>query len=167
MAEYLKTNLNWIIPLLITTIFSFINIILFRLNYKILKQQQKLQNDAFCFQLFDRRLDIYSSIKEIISRVIANNSVSRIDIDDFLKKRRDVDFLFGKDVSDHCKSIYNTLTLLHRDETKMNSPASNASNWSNLVDEETRLLEQLSDEGVQLSNLILKYISFSKYKILE
>ena len=67
MCSYLKDNLNWIIPLFITTAFSIVTIVFSVLNYRIVKQQRELQNDSFCFQLFDRRLNVYTSIKEIIS----------------------------------------------------------------------------------------------------
>lgn len=52
----LFNNLNWIAPLSITVIFSVLNIVLAIINLKMAKNQAKLQKDAFCYQLYDRRM---------------------------------------------------------------------------------------------------------------
>ena len=164
MCSYLKDNLNWIIPLFITTVFSIVTIVFSVLNYRIVKQQRELQNDSFCFQLFDRRLNVYTSIKEIISDVIMNDSVPSKELTAFLQKERDVEYLFGKDVSDCCLAIYNILVKLHGIETISNSPSKKGQVAADLADEETRLLEELSNKGQQLHDLVVNYISFSEYK---
>lgn len=166
MCSYLKDNLNWIIPLFITTVFSIVTIVFSVLNYRIVKQQRELQNDSFCFQLFDLRLNVYTSIKEIISDVIMNDSVPSKELTVFLQKERDVEYLFGKDVSDCCLAIYNILVKLHGIETISNSPLKKGQVDSKLADEELDLWNRLTEEDKRLHDLVVKYISFSDYKTL-
>lgn len=52
MQEWMLENLNWFDFLLITTLFSALNIIVAICNFRITKHQNKMQNDSFCFQHF-------------------------------------------------------------------------------------------------------------------
>ena len=66
MWEWIIANLNWICPLIITILFSVLNVIVAISNLKIAKQQSKMQNDGFCFQLYERRWEVYESIDKIL-----------------------------------------------------------------------------------------------------
>ena len=111
--EYLKENANWIFPLLITIIFSIINVIIAYFNYKNTKEQQKLQNDSFCFQLYEKRLKVYESVKEVLANIISNGKVEKDDINSFLHSIREVNFLFGDDIKEICSTIYDIIVEIN------------------------------------------------------
>lgn len=166
MCGFLKNNLDWLIPLTITTIFSIFTTVFSILNIRIVRQQKKLQNDSFCFQLFERRLEVYTSLKTIISSILADGAVPRGAYADYLQKSREVDFLFGSETTSLCEDIRETIAKLHRVEALCNSPSKKGQMDSDLVDEETKLLDELSNESKQLHDMVLNYISFSNYKII-
>lgn len=62
MCEYIKENMEWIAPLIVTILFSILNIIVAICNVCITKKQSKMQNDNFCFQLYEKRWEIYETI---------------------------------------------------------------------------------------------------------
>ena len=62
ILSWLAKNLNWVVPMVITAIFSALNIRLAVINRNVAENQVKLQNDSFCYQLFERRMAIYTSI---------------------------------------------------------------------------------------------------------
>lgn len=165
MCDYFINNLNWIIPLSITTVFSVLTIVLTIQNIKIMKQQEKLQNDAFCFQLFERRLNVYTDIKIIIANIIADYDVPQKVIPEFLQKTRDVEFLFGKDVQCLCNKLYKTICELHAKQAVLNCERNKGKVDTDLSNSELELMDQISDSSKMLSILVKKYISFENYKI--
>ena len=164
MCDFLTKNLYWIIPLIITTVFSILTVILTVQNIKIMKHQEKLQNDAFCFQLFDRRLNVYIDIKKIIANIIADYDVSQKVIPEFLQKTRDVEFLFGKDVQCVCNKLYKTICELHTKQVVLNSERNKGKVDTDLSNSELELMDKISESSKELSILVKNYISFENYK---
>ena len=166
--DYLKENVNWISPLLITIIFSIINTIIAFFNYKNAKEQQKLQNNSFCFHLYDKRLKAYESIKEILADVISNGSVKTEDINNFLSKTKEVNFLFGDDIKETCSTIYELIINIHTNNKKIeyNMKHNIKDNTHNLLcNREIELFKSLTECSDALTEHINKYISFAKYTI--
>ena len=75
MNEWILNNLEWICPLIITILFSILNIIVAICNLRITKRQSRMQNDGFCFQLFERRHEIYEKINHALSIVVVEGKV--------------------------------------------------------------------------------------------
>ena len=132
-----------------------------------MKQQKKLQNDAFCFQLFEKRLVVYTDIKTIIANIIADCDIPQKVLFECLQKTRDVEFLFGKDVIDLCNELYKTISELHAKQAVLNSKRQNNEVDTKLINEETELLKRVSDLGKRLSDLVKNYISFENYKTID
>ena len=167
MWEWIIANLNWICPLIITILFSVLNIVVAKCNLKIAKQQSKLQNDGFCFELYEKRLSIYENADKILCSIVQTSQVSIKDIDDFTYLTRNVKFLFGADMAEECDAIRELLIKLRTIGTKVNHNIDNQINDPNhqmLCDLEYELLNQLSEHKNNLSYIVSKYISFSEYK---
>ena len=167
MCEWIIANLNWICPLIITILFSALNVIVAISNLKIAKQQGKMQNDGFCFQLYEKRLSIYESADKILCSIVQTSKVSVKDITDFTYATRNVKFLFGEDMAEECDAIGKFLNELRTVGTKISHNIDNQINDSNhevLCDREYELLNQLPEHKKNLSDIVSKYISFSEYK---
>nr|WP_315022159.1 hypothetical protein [uncultured Aminipila sp.] len=164
--NWVNLNSSWLFPLLITIIFSGLNIVIAINNSKVSKSQLKLQNNVFCYQLLERRMQIYNEINEILLMVIRDGTVPSKLLTDFLIKTRDVQFLFGEDVKVKCDNIYRFLSKYHViDAYVMNNIKSNKSspNHPQLCDEECELLNKIPQLQRDLQETFKKYISFADY----
>ena len=168
MKEWFISNLEWICALAITIIFSVINIILAVCNLKIIKNQNKMQNDAFCFQLYEKRMAIYESIDHIIVRVGQNGRVENKDTQDYIVAAKDIEFMFGADVIQVSNAIYNTLnelcrltTLIEGHREGINQNPDHKEN----CDRQYALKQQLSTQKKQLKECMKRYISFEAYRV--
>ena len=150
-----------IIPILIS-IFALI------VSIQTTRKQNKLQNDVFCFELFERRLHTYDALKRIICRAIEHGEVTRIDLNEFLIEKKDVPFLFGDDICEIYNSIYTTMVKLRTLEAKIEHNITHESqigNHSDLCEDEEKKWWLLTDQTNELAEKIKKYISFAEYKI--
>ena len=168
MWEWIGNNIEWIAALLITVLFSALNIVVAVCTLRVTKQQTKMQNDNFCYQLFEKRMNIYESIDRIICRVGQSGKVNNQDIQDYIVAGKDVEFMFGSDVIQISNAIYETLcelccvSTLIRDHMEGNNTISNheenCNRWA-------CLMENLSAQKKELKNCIMNYISFEAYRI--
>lgn len=168
MLKYLKDNLEWIIPLIITTIIAVANIVIAISNRKNSQNLYKMQNDMFCFQLYNKRFATYESIKEVLSNIIANGDAQNGDITSFLSKTRELKILFGDDIVQICEAIHKTIVQLHvvNENIEHNSTMNiTGDNHNKLCDKEAELLNNLTDLYLVFDEKIKVYISFDKYKV--
>lgn len=168
MWSWLLTNLNWICPLFITIIFSGLNIVVAKCNIKIARQQGKMQNDAFCFQLYEKRMAIYDSVDKILCRIVQNGKVDTKDVFDYNHARKDVEFLFGSDICESYDSILETILRLHVLGTYIEENIRckrTTEDHRQMCEEEAQKWKLLSEQNKELSEKIKKYISFAEYMI--
>lgn len=162
----LFNNLNWIAPLSITVIFSVLNIVLAIINLKMTKNQAKLQNDAFCYPLYDRRMGIHTSVQKAVSAIIREGTVSNSLLSNYLQDTRDVSFLFGEDVAEAVKQFYYLMVDLHTvsEKVKYNIDTQHRSkNHEELCQRESELLKQVAKDGAYLREVFSRYINFADY----
>ena len=167
MCEWIKNNVEWLVPIIITVLFSIINVIIAVCNVVITRKQSKLQNDGFCFELYEKRLSIYENADKILCSIVQTSQVSIKDIDDFTYLTRNVKFLFGADMAEECDAIRELFIKLRTIGTKVNHNIDNQINDPShqmLCDREYQLLNRLPDHKKKLSEIVSKYISFSEYK---
>jgi len=69
--------------------------------------QQKVVLD-----LFDRRLEKYTAIREVVGRIIRSGDPSQSDVTDFLRAMDGAEFLFGNDVTGYLEKIYDAICLM-------------------------------------------------------
>lgn len=168
MNAWLLDNYTWLFPLFITIIFSLLNIIVAICNLKIVSQQSKMQNDMFCFQLFEKRHKNYEDLQKVLCAVISSGKVTIENINEFAVATKDIKFLFGKDMSKFCEDALNKLSRLRAigRQIEYNIQHNNDNeNHSNLCDEEGKLLLAVLELQNHISTIALEYISFSNYKI--
>lgn len=161
-------NMHWICPLLITIVFSVLNIIVAKNNLKFAKQQTRMQNDGFCFQLLDRRLETYKQIDVVLSSVVGLGSVKKDDVMVINATMQNVKFLFGEDMLTACTETRDLLIKLEtvgkKVEYNRNHP-SDPDKHSELCNMESELLGKVANQMQVLSNIAANYISFAEYKM--
>ena len=81
----LKGNSNWLIPLIITTVLAVCNLKIARANLKIAENQRQLQNSAFCYQLFEKRMEIYTEMNHVLANIITEGSGEKRICNQFFK----------------------------------------------------------------------------------
>lgn len=168
MGEWIVNNIEWIAALFITILFSALNVVIAVCTLRVTKQQTKMQNDSFCYQLFEKRMTIYESIDRIICRVGQNGSVNNQDTQDYIVAGKDVEFMFGSDVIQISDAIYETLcelcciSTLIRDHMEGNN---NVPNHKENCNRWAHLMEKLSAQKTELKNCMKNYISFESYRI--
>lgn len=161
-------NLNWIVPMCITIIFSLLNIRMARVNAKTAQLQLKLQNDAFCFQLFERRMAVYTAMQTVLSKVVADGAVSKETLGDFLQSTRDAKFLFGDEVVTKRRELYRAMVELKEVGQKIerNIKTAGVSNdHEELCNRDAALMTQIHDAMLQLEEVFAPYISFKGYRL--
>lgn len=161
-------NLNWIVPMCITIIFSLLNIRMARVNAKTAQLQLKLQNDAFCFQLFERRMAVYTAMQTVLSKVVTDGAVSKETLGDFLQSTRDAKFLFGDEVVTKRRELYRAMVELKEVGQKIerNIKTAGVSNdHEELCNRDAALMTQIHDAMLQLEEVFAPYISFKGYRL--
>lgn len=168
MMDLLSDNLNWILPLLITVVFSIINIVMARKNSDMVKNQIKLQNDAFCYDLLEKRMEIYLSVKETLSKVSRDGNISFDDVAEFMKTHQKACFLFGDDIDKKLESIGLLLVELRELSRKIEreiQTQDESSEHNEICDKHGELIIELSNIFSNLKDDFKPYISFRNYRI--
>lgn len=164
--------------------FAFFNVWIACLNYQCSKKQKEIQNDSFCYQLFDRRLNVYYSIQEILGKLISSPDNAELLWQPFSQKTRDVPFLFGKDIQDKRDEIYKDIVDLDSnnqqfkstyeklESAKYSPPRFTPAEYEKLIIQRDRLVKEINilskkiyDHDINLQKLFQPYISFAKYQI--
>ena len=168
MWEWIGNNIEWIAALLVTVLFSALNIVVAVCTLQVTRHQTKMQNDNFCYQLYEKRMAIYDSIDRIICRIGQSGNVNNQDIQDYIVAAKDVEFMFGADVLKTSKAIYETLCelccicTLIRDHIEGNNTIPNHNENCNRWD---RLMEYLSTQKTEFKECVKNYVSFESYRI--
>lgn len=168
MCEYIKENIDWIAPLLVTILFSILNIIVAICNISITKKQRKLQNDSFCFQLYEKRWEIYETIDKLLCSVIQSSTITNDELSQFDFAIHNVRFMFGEDIKEYCDETRKLLLEFRTISVKVQFNIEhqvNDPNHSKLCDEEAELLSLITDQQKKLSIIMEKYILFAGYKV--
>ena len=150
-----------VVPILISLLAVVISIVTAR-------KQSKMQNDGFCFQLYERRWGVYESIDKILCSVGREAKVCDEDIAKFHYASHNARFLFDQDMADFCEKTRDLLIELRTVGKKVEwniNHQSNDLNHADWCDKESELLLRVSNQQQQLKSIVANYISFSEYKI--
>ena len=127
-----------------------------------------MQNDNFCFQLFEKRHLIYENLKRILCSVIVEGTVSSDDVNKFNIASKDVRFLFGTDMVDVSEKILKVLNELRTVSMKIENNIQHQNDdpkHSDLCDRQSELFSQLEDYQKEITTVAYSYISFANYTI--
>ena len=170
MREWVLENVNWLCPLFITIFFSILNVIVAICNLAVMRRQNEMQNDGFCFQLFERRHEIYEDIQKVLSAVIIEGKVTMKDFRNFGLAIKDVKFLFGEDLFNVCDETQTTLNKLQVVGFKIQSNIESRKSDPNheaLCTQENELFSILLEQKNRISEISVCYISFANYKVCK
>src|SRR3972149_6415938 len=88
-----------ILSALLTPIIAVIGVIILIYQYRLEKFKWRLA-------LYDRRYEVYLAITQHLSNIMAIHNVSNEELFNFLRKTRDKEFLFGKEIHEFIDQIY-------------------------------------------------------------
>ena len=168
--HWFSDNVGWLVPLVITIIFSIINWIIARRNLKIAENQTKMQNDSFCYELFEQRWNVYNSIDSVFASIGNKGKVDSVDIRNFKIATEKVEFLFGTDFVTACEETLNVLCELRAVGSKVeyNIRTSRPDpKHKQLCEHESELHLLLDKKKKKIANVAKKYIAFSNYKLAK
>ena len=168
--HWFSDNVGWLVPLVITIIFSIINWIIARRNLKIAENQTKMQNDSFCYELFEQRWNIYNSIDSVFVSIGNKGKVDSDDIRNFKIATEKVEFLFGTDFVAACAETLNVLCELRAVGSKAEYNIRTLRpdpNHKQLCEREEKLHLLLDKKKKKIANVAKKYIAFSNYKLAK
>jgi hypothetical protein len=75
--------------------------------------QHKTNKNQFRLALLERRLKILNGTREFIAKVIGQANIQTADLTTFLQETRESEFLFGADIAQHLKDLYDKGVELH------------------------------------------------------
>ncbi len=151
LGRWFLTNIEWIITIgvkLFTSIFCS-------------KKPSKDPKEAMRFQLFDKRLELYSEIKSFVTMSYTDTTNEKLN--EYLRLIKDVPLLFGEDVDDCCDKIYSALSRISR-VNSLSEGKNTPETSDRLLDEYEKQVEELKNLNAELSELVSQYIDFSEYK---
>lgn len=158
---WIEKNLYWIVPTIITGIFSLLIFVLTRRqtnlqnkSIQISKQQTDIQQQSIKLALWEKRYEIYLNIKIFLASIMQNDGIyNNDDINDFLKKTRDSSFLFESDIPSLIDEIYDKARrLLRLCKTSKQSE----------IDEHFELVSWFTEKSGELQNIFDKYLNVNK-----
>lgn len=180
LKEFTKKNSWVVILLLVFTVVTFsfegwdgflkliigvAGIIIAYQQWQINLQNTKINEDKLRLELFDKRLNIYNSIMDLIYTIVSTGDVTDEEIRKFRYKTREVNFFFDKDIIDYEEEVYRKAVEFQHFERKLNRIESSEGGRQNLefdtlVDNRTSAIEWFGNQFYQCKKIFEKYIGF-------
>ena len=169
MCVFIKENLSWLIPLIITVIFSVLNIIVAWQNYTNNKLQKDLLNAEFCFKLSGERMEVYNNIRAVFRELYETSKVTNQLVFDYLKATTNLNLLFGKDITDISHEIHillvKKLALDTATGVAIKNDKTDSSEFIQKCEDSETLLFEINNNIETMNKLFENYIYFGDYKI--
>lgn len=129
---------------------------------KISEEQKEIQRQAIKLDLFDKRFEIYSEIKQFINSTISDGACKNENLGVFLIKTRDADFLFEQVICDYIRKLYCKGSRLNLIKKKYESALRENDPINKLIDEEEELLTWFQEQFITTKQLFDRYINVNK-----
>ena len=98
-------NNDWTIPLVITFLFSVINIIFAIINAKNAVAQHKAQPVSISISLMQKRMDCYCVERSVLEPIIDYQKPPQKQLEDLCHVELESSFLFGDEIKEHIKAV--------------------------------------------------------------
>ena len=98
-------NLNWIIPLGVTIVFSLINVVLAIINLRTAREQRKMQQTELGVSLMQKRLAIYQIEQKILESIINYSKPDQLLIEESCQADIEIRYLFGNEIYEHFNKV--------------------------------------------------------------
>jgi hypothetical protein len=130
-------------------------------------QQHKTSRDTLRLQLFEKRYEIYATLMNFMSRIVADAEPSVEDIMLLKAKTSDARFLFDDDVCQHITDAFEKAWDIRRAQRKLSGPAPTTDEQRDaLIDEEAKLLGWFNKQVQQTQEKFDPYLKFdTKLKV--
>ena len=102
---WIVQNLNWLIPLGFTVVFSVINVVLAIINLRTAIEQRKMQQTELGVSLMQKRLAIYQIEQKILESIINYSKPDQILIEESCRADIEIRHLFGNEVYEHFNKV--------------------------------------------------------------
>lgn len=114
--------------------------------------------------LYDKRYPIYLATMEYLSYIAVNNNITDQELHKFLRKTRDKELLFGKDVQDYLSKLYNKGAYFKLLKFKLDKSKDVVGDdkWKELVDRDSDMLKWFMEQSKVSKELFQKYIRIDK-----
>ena len=126
-----------------------------------------MQNDEFCFQLFEKRWEVYTALNEVFEKIGSTGKATQDNIIQFKTQLQPARFLFGADMIEACEAALQQIIELATVGKQVQYNIDHGKNNPNhdaLCDRECELLIQMSKHQELLADIASRYISFADYK---
>ena len=104
-VNWVWANNDWTIPLVITFLFSVINIIFAIINAKNAVAQNKAQQVSISISLMQRRMDCYCVERSVLEPIIDYQKPPQKQLEDLCHVELESSFLFGDEIKEHIKAV--------------------------------------------------------------
>ncbi|MEW6143605.1 MAG: hypothetical protein AB1598_01160 [Thermodesulfobacteriota bacterium] len=144
--------------LIIDTLSAVLVPIIAILTAYIAYQQYRTNKNRLRFELYDKRFEIYLSIKTFISYIV---SKADVDIDrafQFLRETREAEFLFDKEILEYTDEMYKKALKIHAIVASYESLPT-GDRRTELVNEQLSLVTWFSSQVEIASKKFSKYLS--------
>lgn len=155
VIDLIKTNADWIFPLIVTLVFAIIGAI----NSN---RQKKLIETQVGISLMEKRFELFCKEREVLERIINYSKPTQNEIDDLCHAKLEAEFLFENDICEHINSLLSLMGKCCEHKSKI-IPDGYGGYFKGPHDYEE---EEFSQEAASLLaasiNLYKRYIDFSR-----
>jgi len=127
----------------------------------IIVMQYFLQRNRWKLDLFEKRYPIYESTKQYLAKITQEGKVTRDELYGFLRQTKDSEFLFGKDVNDYLKLLYDKGVDLKSISEKSQYVKIEEERLK-AIEQEHKLLNWFSDQFKEASELFGEYLKVDR-----
>ena len=128
-------------------------------------QQYMINKRKYKLDLYEKRLQIYGEVKKMLGTVMANATVSDINLMEFITSTSEADFLFDQEITNYIKNIYShgiNLWNLNRQYLDSSQLRPKDYNHQKIVDGCHNELEWFTNQVDIAKELFRKYLILSR-----
>jgi hypothetical protein len=125
-------------------------------------QQHKLSKENLKLALFKKRLFVYQGVQTFLNQVITTGTAEKKYFTQLAKSTQDAAFLFDSEISEYIAAIRNKSLKMRTVQKKLEN-MNNVDERNRLIDEDHKLFTELNDELLELDQVFMPYLKFSKW----
>lgn len=128
-------------------------------NRKMHKQNSLIQKQSLKLALLERRLDVFTTVRRFISKVMGDSTCENEDLQQFLRNSREVELFFDDDVINYVKELYRKGLEIHRIVKLLEG---NRKDRDKLLEEEEAVMDWFLEQLERSTIIFDKYINVKK-----
>lgn len=162
-AEAGRDWLDWFQGLLTPTIAGILAWIAWR-QFALQGAQHRLDLHRVSMALYDRRLKIYTAVKDLIGSVVRNGAVNEQDVWKFLTETREARFLFNAALNEKIDALYSeALELWAGKERWRDLPV--GSERKAVIEEHSQKFKDFLARNKEFEDIFKSYLAVGEYRL--